>query len=390
MTKRRRAQPPLLSCSDSESEVQIDSVRVGSGNAAASSTRTPGADSRGSSACCDIIDSDSDSGEIRVLKRRSSHLAAEMLGIRAKHYRCLKRWCYPQIMFDILTAMILNFGPPVATLQVIEWFSGIENIIKACQEVGIKSFGYDYAKDETHNMLSAEGFIVAMELARSLQDGGLQHWATVCSSWVWLAWDKCGRSIARPMGRSVPSTIRGNTMVSRMALLAMYGLCRRVAFVLEQPSSSLMFKHSRLRQRPFCDFFEYSTWMHSFGAPTPKRTILLADQPLIGANLSRTIRRSSFIGSGTATTTTKHACATHQKARVYGARSLKSTQEYPIGYGRAVVRAFRKWQLLVVEDCSSSDSDYPDSVEDTWKDAKLSGVISALQTTMRSTPSGHF
>ena len=275
-------------------------------------------------------ESDDEGCGIPVLHRRSSHIAAEMLGIKPLQYRQLKRWRYPSIMFDMLICMVVTFGLPSPHLSVIEWFSGVESVVRGCQEQGLAAYGYDYEKSASHDFMTAEGFVVAMELARSLRDYGLQHWATRCSSWVWIAWDKCGRSLSSPMGRDVPSVRAANCMVSRMCLLAMYMLCRGACFILEQPSSSLMKLHTRMRETPFKTMYEYSTWMCAFGAAAPKRGLLLVDSPLVGAQLSKSITRKEFLGSGSATTLTRPATRKHVKKRVYGTKTLKGTQAYPV------------------------------------------------------------
>ena len=224
----------------------------------------------------------------------------------------------------------------------------------------------------------------------SIRDYGLQHWATVCSTWIWMAWNNCGRSPSTPMGRRVPSTLQGNCMVSRMCLVALLLLAKKVAFILEQPSSSLMFKHARLLAEPFCRFYLYPSWMAAFGGSSPKRTLFLVDQPYIGSKLSRQITRSEFVSSDDKTCTIVPADAVNVKKRVYSTTKLKQSQRYPQAYGKTVSSAYRSWRSIQPEcQSDSSDSDYEMSVPDKWPDAQLRHLAGKLQARLAVSPSGH-
>ncbi len=110
----------------------------------------------------------------------------------------------------------------------------------------------------------------------------------------------------------------------------------RVHWVVEQPASSQMFYHNR--------FYEFAvethllmrchmvkTYMGMFGSASLKPTLLLGT-PEWTASLHRPMRHHRLIkGPPTAVHSTTRA----GKKNVTGARGLKRTQVYPVGYGEA-------------------------------------------------------
>ena len=331
-------------------------------------------------------------------KQRRSHAASERLGISPREYRKLKRWCAPQILFQILAAFLLMFGPVAPSVDMLEWFSGVGVVFESCKDMEFVSMGFDIANGGAggrHGFLSDHGMTTAFFYSLSMKTHGLQHWATVCSSWVWIAWSQCGRSQALPMGSTAPSTVAANTMVSRMCLISLLLLSRCVAFVLEQPSSSIMDQHVRLLAAPFNKFYKGMTWMGAFGGSTPKRTWLKTNEPLLAARLRRRLGRAEFLATTTSkkrTTIEKPADASHCRKRVYGTSELKSTQSYPKGYGKAVAHAYRDWRLLASSrpDPESSDSDYESEAPYTWEEARLESFVASLEAALPTRPRGRF
>ena len=75
---------------------------------------------------------------------------------------------------------------PAQDLFFVEWFSGVEAPTKAFNKGGFAAAGYDIGKDPIKmNILSKDGFLEAIRLGRRLRPHeGLQHFATVCSTWA--------------------------------------------------------------------------------------------------------------------------------------------------------------------------------------------------------------
>jgi hypothetical protein len=179
----------------------------------------------------------------------------------------------------------------------------------------------------------------AVRLIVHAKPRAIVHWATVCSSWVRINKATSGRTVANPLGCTRHAYVaQANVMVSRCALLILFGMCLSLDFILEQPGTSLMFEHPRIRQlqeladagglRPIRSIW---TWMGAFGAPTPKPTKLFGT-PIWMMALKRTIRRKDFAKRTDLVTYTEDVTG---KVSYSGSTGLKSSQAYPKGYGTA-------------------------------------------------------
>jgi hypothetical protein len=238
-------------------------------------------------------------------------------------------------------------------------------------------------------IVSLEGFVNAVRLLVHAKPRAIVHWATVCSSWVRINKATSGRTVANPLGRTRHAYVaEANIMVSRCALLILFGMCLSLDFILEQPGTSLMFEHPRIRQlqaladagglRPIRSIW---TWMGAFGAPTPKPTKLLGTPTWMLA-LRRTIRRTDFVKRTDMVTYAEDATG---KVSYSGSTGLKSSQAYPKGYGTATSKL-----LLAAPMDLDTDSDVDIDVLDEeaakficdggnmWKDANVGPVWSLV------------
>ena len=90
-------------------------------------------------------------------------------------------------------------------------------------------------------------------------------------------------------------------MASRVALLMLFAMCLGLDVITEQPGSSLMFQHHRFKQISGLSsaggirlpLKVASTFMGSFGAPTPKLTFLMGTPQWL-----RCLHRSSKFKKG--------------------------------------------------------------------------------------------
>ena len=133
-----------------------------------------------------------------------------------------------------------------------------------------------------------------------------------------------------------------NCMTSRAAMLMLFGLCLDCEVILEQPLSSLMFLHPRMRQlvdlsvyRCIRPLLQITTFMGSFGAESLKPTFLVGSPPW----LDKLRRDAEWFRS--ASSTQPHRTATYKEddfgmTRFTGDQGLKATQIYPVGYGHAI------------------------------------------------------
>ena len=138
---------------------------------------------------------------VRVCSQRRSFLAASLLGIAPGEYRQLRRWNVPRDFLQVLAYSHIEYGWITPHLDVVEFMGGICNVIKAGNERGHACKGYEIENDSTfEDFLGAIGFMESIKLGKSTNYEALQHWDTVCTSWIWVCADKSKRSIARPMG----------------------------------------------------------------------------------------------------------------------------------------------------------------------------------------------
>ena len=145
--------------------------------------------------------SDDDSPPLpKVLKRRHSHVAAEGLGLRPKSYRRLRRMQVPSIFLQLL-AFVAHLNQGVPRHDVVEYYAGVGAISDAARNRGLMAASFEISADPVwQNANSEAGLITMISHAFLLVSCGLAHWATPCSTWIWLSRSKTGRSTRRPAG----------------------------------------------------------------------------------------------------------------------------------------------------------------------------------------------
>ena len=300
---------------------------------------------------------------------RRSELAGRKFGLQAKHYRRLKRLRAPVIMWQLLwyIATAMEPGRVQQDVQCIEYYAGVGRVAKAFATAGLQSLTYAVNDDPLcQDFLSPQGMITATTYAMRLVRGGLAHWGTVCSSWVWISRSTTGRSAENIQGyRDRLPVSQGNRMVARMRLLLVLLSCRGVAGILEQPASSIMHMYPRLKALSSM-LYEARAWMGSYGAHTLKPTALRSNKPWVAA-LARSVTPDVCARCSSMKVVTVSA-----SGGVTGIKkALKSTQEYPVNYAAAALQAY----LDNKDDAatsSSSESDYNDDrLSDDWSDVDL-------------------
>jgi hypothetical protein len=306
------------------------------------------------------------------LCRRRSEVCAEAAGVTPKEYRCLRRLSAPMILFSLLNLMLRCAGTASRDIDGIEYFSGVSAIQRALSNAGFFACGYDIIHGPMEDLLTVGGFVAAVQWARRLKPQGLTHWACVCSTWVWISRDSTGRSAENPLGCDSLSNEEANAMVSRMMLIYFLITSRRGLFILEQPGSSMMPRHPRIKSARLDEVF---TWMGCFGHVSKKPTVLLSNESLALARLSRKMTPEIEALCCSDGNFTKD-----EDGSVTGGASLKATQAYTDEYGEAVVEAWQRWKKHGTVEVEDSESDYGSQVDsDEWADAHLAEMVEALQ-----------
>jgi hypothetical protein len=237
-----------------------------------------------------------------------------------------------------------------------------------------------------HNFMSAAGWVNALQLVRRLMRGGLTHWATVCSTWIWMARSGTLRSEERPLGKRPWSdkVAEANAMVSRMIVLLYLIVAQDSFFILEQPANSLMVKVPRmvqLKKRLGNHWSSIHTYMGEFGGETPKPTRLWSNHKGI-RNLVRTLNPSKYEKSNlTVIDAEKKAAGI---AAVTGSKSeLKMSQAYPLGYGKAVHELYATSSQQHThpqdEEMDEFENGCEPSASDLWDDAWMTEIAAWMK-----------
>ena len=302
-------------------------------------------------------------------KRRLCHKQAQSASERraanlmlpVKVFRRLFRMGWPIVCFNLLIVMNHGLGQPAEDLACVEYYSGIGSVAHAWEQHGFKAVEYDVNRNQMYeNMLTAPGFLTALTHARRLAPGALAHFATVCSTWVFMSRSCTGRTEAMPYGIQDEAGFSanvgdGNIMVGRMAVILMLLVARHVQWVLEQPATSVMdrcpiLEHVQPR-------YKVTTWMGAFGALTRKPTWLLSGSAWI-SHMARHLPRDACPDA--VPTTHREEDDHHGRKRCTGNANLKGTQAYPPGFGSALFQAWSSLSTATTDDDSLSDVSLPD------------------------------
>lgn len=115
---------------------------------------------------------------------------------------------------------------------------------------------------------------------------------------------------------------------------------RQVYWIIEQPTSSLLFDHPRMARflaRHQDIIYKAVLDMGCWSLRSPKATLLVGTAPYL-PHLSRKMsscEREAMVDSAMAIQTAKTYFDKEGKKRTSGLRALKSTQSYPVGFGAA-------------------------------------------------------
>jgi len=221
-------------------------------------------------------------------------------------------------------------------LEVLECFCGVQSIIRGAEYLMGKGLGIDIlspnAEPQPHrNIGTLRGFLLALRTLVRVKVGGLLWLAPPCSSWVWISRGTNKRSVHNPLGDEGQSSVRfNNRLVSRLVVLLKLARYLGVFWIIEQPSSSLLFEHPKLaRAAKQLGTKTQDIWMRNFGSESRKRTRLWGDTPAIaslGGKLEDRTKQSVQV-------------SVQCSGGVTGGKDLKATQAYPSLFGLSVCRA---------------------------------------------------
>ena len=200
------------------------------------------------------------------------------------------------------------------------------------------------ATTRQNDFMNPVGFVTAQYDCMRVKRGGMTWWAPPCSLWVGICKHSTKRSPICPLGARprTKKVIRHNRLVSRMCVMLEYCFERGIYFIIEQPRSSLMLKHPRLRRLLRKHGAKLvSNELGSLGAETLKPVLFYGTAPFMHKLEGRCTpeQRRKLKSSGHKT------CFVYYNAKgklSYNGRGklLKDTQSYPSGLGCAVGLAY--------------------------------------------------
>jgi hypothetical protein len=333
-------------------------------------------------------DGEDDDGACVILGMRPLPVAHD-IGFSERAWGLLLYFAPPHELLSILA--FLNFSGCFSNAQdltMVENFCGVQSIVGAFQELGFAAVGFDINMSSLwHDLNLPTGFCAALQALRRLRrDGwGLQWFATVCSTWIWMCRASTGRRDTRPSGNESHHCIRmANRMVSRCCLLIIIGVALDIQWALEQPDSSLMveYKSFVFIRKQFAqlgvDFLMTHCEMGAYSARSIKGTHLYSSSSWVHSLdrlASPSVRKAL---KGKMDVAKVHTDASGKRG-VTGGKDLKKTQAYTRQFGRAVAGAWLAGPHQVHLDLPLLP-DVPLAMDAAWNDAQLQDVLPYLMS----------
>ena len=333
----------------------------------------------------EVSDDSDDKDEIKRVRHRASDAHGAKRGLSGHEFRKMARLGLPIFMMNIL---LFLFGSSQTinsrNLYNIEFFVGVSAIQRAALDLQLASCRYDIIfNQDSNDVNSLVGFLTAVQLCRRLKKGALAHFATVCSTWVWISRSSTKRSVTCPLSEKPTECVKqANKMVGRCTLLMILVMALEGIWILEQPSSSLMCLHPRLKafknrieERSLVArcWWHCHTWMGMYGGESPKATRLWSCSPLV-MKLHRKLDRSlDWAPEVTASIAPDGGVTGNRDA-------MKESQAYPEAYGKAVGQLVSESRRDQNDDGESdTDSDASPTFDaDVWSDVDSQEICEAL------------
>lgn len=244
----------------------------------------------------------------------------------------------------ICFCFILLQCPHLDTLETfdsVEYFAGAAQYTRAVVTGGRNAVSYERNDDaELQDFLGGLGYCNAVLFAVRLIRGGQCVFAPVCSSWCWMNRYTSGRRPAWPLGNTrLASVDDANRMVTRVTLLLYILTLKAVFWVLEQPVNSLLERHPRFQQF----MATHKIWRHcvhmlDYGAESSKPSWLYSNYEFIN-QIDRYKLKHECVGPRTQLV--KQTVDAAGRRRISGTGALKSSQEYPPGFGAALDNVYK-------------------------------------------------
>eukprot|EP00442_Polarella_glacialis_P054099 CAMPEP_0115142078 /NCGR_PEP_ID=MMETSP0227-20121206/59937_1 /TAXON_ID=89957 /ORGANISM="Polarella glacialis, Strain CCMP 1383" /LENGTH=333 /DNA_ID=CAMNT_0002550599 /DNA_START=75 /DNA_END=1076 /DNA_ORIENTATION=+ len=235
--------------------------------------------------------------------------------------------------------------------RCIDIFGVSGTMKKAWLKAGDSAVNYDIKSNPAHDIVSKSGFYALLDYGLELHDNGCVVGGPPCSLFVFMSSSVHGRWALRPEGDVSRLKVRlSNLIVRNMAavLKLLHTLGRRFYVVLEQPSSSWMFKQPCMKELiALMLLVLVKTYMGFFGHDLCKGTHLLTNmKTLTGLARSMTkkdkVRIAGRREKKNAKRSKKRVYYTKKNGRVTGGADLPSSAAYTSAFCTSVHKMWKK------------------------------------------------
>jgi len=226
-----------------------------------------------------------------------------------------------------------------------EMFAGERQWSGNMLELGYVVQSFDSRHNLCHDFLTPTGFLVAIVTVMTICLNGILWLAPPCSSWVWMSRFSTGRHLSL-LGHLFNNNVQSqNALVGRLCYVIVLAIKRGVFFIIEQPASSIMWDHPRLKAvlEKYSDIlFRCELQLGSYNYEVPKATVLIGTAPQL-QHLGRRMSPNERLWMRSFDDRIHTASHDHTGSR--GNRNLRPTQAYPAGFGAAHALAYRDLNL---------------------------------------------
>ena len=233
-------------------------------------------------------------------------------------------------------------------LYMLEVFAGVGNIAKAFVARGMPALAFDrtYESETTEDVLHEKGLHKCLAMLIRVREKGLVWMAPQCSTWVWVSRFTYKRSAKQPLGDEThPDVQEANLVADVVAKIIIVCRALRIHYVVEQPSSSLLWHHPAINSALVsCGGGKASVQLGRMGAASAKPLTLCGSAPWL-VRLAAWIRVRPL-------PVQLESLAPVQGGWVSGRRdALAASSAYPVAFAEAIAAEHEK----VVGPAAASD-----------------------------------
>ncbi|CAJ1361995.1 unnamed protein product [Effrenium voratum] len=186
----------------------------------------------------------------------------------------------------VLCVLLLMWNADVQldqAFQMSELFSGSATLASEFAAEGCDSASLDKRYGRGMDVNTSSGFGCFLAAVLRSKANSLIWLGVLCSSWVAASRGSTFRTFANAEGYLPYCSVdNGNRMAARSAFICLLAHALNHSFAVEQPRSSLLWRHSRflwlLERVPV---WKLHLWMGSWGSKSPKASTLWCNRPWI-------------------------------------------------------------------------------------------------------------